>query len=417
LHYQIPKLNWDNRPDVFYGYKIVTSCYVITMIVWGTYNSFGVFFNSLLAEFHWSRAIISGAFSLCTVLSGLAAIPFGRITDKFGPRRIMTACSLLLGTGYILMSEINSVWQFYLIYGVMIGVGTGGFWVPVLSTISRWFSQKRGLMVGIVLSGSGAGTLIFPSLANWLISHYQWRLSITIVGMLTTIIGVSIAQFIKRSPIDAKPFYKENAPTLDILNQSSGYSLGKAARTVQFWIAVTIFFCCGFYGYATLVHIIPQTIDLGIPAAASAGILSVIGGISIPGGLLTGALADRIGVKKTLILFIALATAALVWLIFARFNWQLFLFAILFGLTYGSIGVSETVVSVWLFGLKANALILSIIDFGLTLGAASGPLITGYIFDVTESYQTAFILTAALSIGGLVLVLLLRPLKAFSGGK
>jgi MFS family permease len=165
------------------------------------------------------------------------------------------------------------------------------------------------------------------------------------------------------------------------------------------------------------VHIIPFSIVLGIHQATSAGILAVIGGISILGGFCSGALTDRIGVKKSLTVFLMIALCSLIWLVFSQEIWQLYLFAVIFGLGYGSIGVAETIISVWLFGLKANALILSIIDLGLTLGAASGPLIAGRIFDITESYRTAFILTAVMSLSGLLLTLFLKPLKTSAVSK
>jgi MFS family permease len=411
LSYQTTGTNLKKKPNLFYGYEIVAFCYVTAIVVWGTFNSFGVFFDSLLNEFHWTRAATSGAFSLCTVISGLAAIPFGRITDRFGPRLVMTVCSLVLGAGYILMALINSIWQFYLIYGIIIGVGTSGFWVPVLSTVSRWFSRKRGLMVAIVLTGSGAGTIVFPPFANWLISQYQWRLSIAIIGIISLVTGTVLSQFMKRDPSqtaefpDGVPAVKEDPAR----GTNLGYSIQEAARTPQFWMAGAIFFCCGFCAYTIFVHIIPQALLLGVSSTAAAGIVAVIGGVAILGGLGTGIMADRTGVKKSTVVFLVLAVLALIWLNISRDFWQLYLFAAVFGLAYGSIGVSETILSVWLFGLRDNALILSVIDFGLTIGAAVGPLIAGYIFDITGSYQIAFFLTAFICFSGLVLSLFIKP--------
>jgi MFS family permease len=411
LNYHITGTSLKKKPSLFYGYKIVAFCYITAIIVWGTFNSFGVFFDSLLNEFHWTRAATSGAFSLCTVISGLAAIPLGKITDRFGPRLVMTACSLVLGAGYILMALINSIWQFYLIYGVIIGVGTSGFWVPVLSTVSRWFSRKRGLMVAIVLTGSGAGTIIFPPVANWLISQFQWRLSIAIIGIITLVIGTVLSQFMKRDPSRIAEF-PDGVPAVTegpAFGANRGYSIHEAIRTPQFWMATVIFFCCGFCAYTIFVHIIPEALLLGLSSMAAAGIVAVIGGVAILGGLGTGIIADRTGVKRSTVVFLVLAVLALIWLNISRDFWQLYLFAAVFGLAYGSIGVSETILSVWLFGLKDNALILAIIDFGLTLGAAVGPLTAGYIFDVTGSYQIAFFLTAVVGFSGLVLSLFIKP--------
>ncbi len=410
-NYQTTDLELKPKPNFFYGYSIVTCCYITSMVVWGTWNSFGVFFDSLLAEFNWSRAVTSGAFSLCTIISGLAAIPFGRVTDKIGPRAVMTACSLILGTGYILMALIDSVWQFYLVYGILIGIGTSGFWVPVLATVSRWFSKKRGLMVGIVLTGSGAGTLVFPPIANWLISVYQWRLSIAVVGAATLICGTIISQFIKRDPSTVQQVADGETPGKSSQHEAGGaaHSLKEAVRTPQFWMALGVFFGCGFYAYTIMVHIIPRAVLLGVSPSVAASLLAVIGGISILGGLATGALADRMGIKKTLITFLAIAAAAIIWLLGSRETWQLYLFSALIGLAYGSIGVSETIATIWLFGLKENALILALVDLALTAGAAAGPLVAGYVFDITQSYQGAFILTAVICLASLLISVFVKP--------
>jgi MFS family permease len=350
------------------------------------------------------------------MISGLGAIFFGRVTDKIGPRLLMTFCSLLLGAGYILMALTNTVWQFYLIYGVVIGIGISGFWVPVLSTISRWFSRKRGLMIGVVLTGSGAGTLVLPVIINWLISHYQWRLSIAIIGIITIVVGTLVSQFIKRDPAATGelPDGKKQALSSPGIEHNNGYSLTEAVRTWQFWATIIIFLCCGFYSFTILVHIIPQALYLGLSSTAAANILAVVGGVSILGGLGAGMVADKIGVKKSQIISIIIATISLTWLIVAHQAWQLYLFAIVFGLSFGSIGVLEAICNVWLFGLKANALLLALIDFGMVIGAAIGPVLAGYIFDVTDSYRLAFIFAVALSLAGLILALLLRlPKKAY----
>ena len=157
----------------FYGYIIVSAAFCIQMIAWGMFSTYGVFFKPLTMEFGWTRAMISGASSLSMLVCGLLGIGMGRLTDRFGPRMIMVVCGFFLGLGYFLMSQINTIWQLYLFYGVLIGIGLSAIDVSLLSTVVRWFVNKRGMMSGIVNVGTGVGMLIMPIVANRLISSYK----------------------------------------------------------------------------------------------------------------------------------------------------------------------------------------------------------------------------------------------------
>ena len=154
----------------FYGYIIVAVSFFIMLVTFSFHISFGVFFKPLLTEFGWARAMTSGAFSVYMFLHGLLYIVTGRLNDKYGPRILTTACGIVLGLGYLLMSQISAIWQLYLFYGVIIAIGTSGLWVPLMSTVTRWFVKRRGLMTGITVAGIGTGTIIVPPLANWSIS-------------------------------------------------------------------------------------------------------------------------------------------------------------------------------------------------------------------------------------------------------
>ena len=159
------------KPVLFYGYTLVAIAVGIQIIAWGTYNSFGVFFNPLLAEFGWSRATLSGAASLSQMMVGFGAVLFGNLNDRFGPRLLVAGGGILAGLGYFLMSTTNSVWQLYLYYGVIAGIGLSGIDIILLSTTARWFIKRRGMMSGIVKMGTGIGILVMPIWLNFLISN------------------------------------------------------------------------------------------------------------------------------------------------------------------------------------------------------------------------------------------------------
>ena len=165
MHNQgISSLTGDKKPSFYYGYIIVALAFLIHVILGGTMYTFGVFFKPLASEFGWTRAATSGAFSLFMVLHGFFYIVTGRLNDTFGPRIVVSGCGLFMWLGYLLMSQTSTIWQLYLFYGVIIAVGMGSGYVPLISTLIRWFvnNKKRGLMIGIAVAGIGVGTMIMP---------------------------------------------------------------------------------------------------------------------------------------------------------------------------------------------------------------------------------------------------------------
>ena len=157
-----------SEPRLFYGYVIVATALIIMVIIWGTNYCFGIFFKPLLSEFGWTRAMISGAFSLAILFEGFGSMFMGRLNDRYGSRSIMTTCGLFYGLGYLLMSQTRCVWQLYLFYGVIVGIGLSGSYVSLMSTITRWFVERRGTMIAIVIAGVNIGTLIMTPIANHL---------------------------------------------------------------------------------------------------------------------------------------------------------------------------------------------------------------------------------------------------------
>ncbi len=184
----------------FYGYVVVVAAFLTMVLMLGTFFAFGIFFKPLSTEFGWSRALTSGAFSLSMILTGVLGMVTGRVTDRFGPRVVVSGCGLFIGLGYLLMSQTSAIWQLYLFYGFIMAIGMSGAIIPQMSTIARWFVRRRGLMTGITISGVGVGTMIMPPLASWLISNYGWRNSYVVIGFMVLAGVVSAAQFLRRDP-------------------------------------------------------------------------------------------------------------------------------------------------------------------------------------------------------------------------
>jgi MFS family permease len=379
----------------------------------GTYLAFGVFFNSIVSEFGWSRGITSGAFSLSMVIQGSLAIVMGGLTDRLGPRKVLMFCGLLLGLGFFLMSRIYAVWQLYLFYGVIIGIGMSGIFVPLVSITARWFVRRRAMMAGIVVSGTSIATVIGPLVANQLISVYSWRMSYIMLGGAVVVIVGLAAQLLRHDPaqMGQLPYGQSGGEEHDSRVPAAGFSLKQAVHTRQLWVISAMFFCFGFSVFSSLVHIVPHATDLGISAAGGASILATMGAVGIIGNVVLGTTADRIGNRQVYVISFILMSAALFWLLRATGMWMLFVFAAVLGLARGGMGASQSPLVVDFFGLSSHGLIFGVASLFYTVGAAIGPFLSGYLFDATGSYNSGLLVCAALSIVGIALTAFLRPVK------
>jgi len=399
-----------SKPRIFYGYVIVCVVFVILAVMWGTLYAFGVYFNALLADFGWTKAMTSGAFSLSVVFLALFAVIAGRLSDRFGPRVVLTVGGLLLGTGCLLMSRIETAWQLYLYYGVIIGVGMSTSFVPPASTVARWFVKRRGMMTGIAVSGLSVGTLVMPPFANWLISVYGWRTAYIVTGVTVLIAVVSAAQFLRRDPDEIGQLPYGVNELEDRKTSPTDFSLSEVVHTRQFWMLDVAVLFFGVSLGAVLVHIVPHSIGLGVSPANAALVLALVGGGGIIGRVVMGAVCDRIGNKPALVICFCALSTSLFSLLVAEELWGLFLFAIIFGFGYGGISALVSPMLAELFGLRSLGAILGLTaSIGGDGGSAIGSVVAGYIFDVTGSYYRAYLICAVISAIGLVLILLLKP--------
>ena len=402
------------KKKFFYGYVIVALGLFINMVLGGTLYTFSVFFEPLSTEFGWTRAATSGAFSLYMLLHGVLYIFTGKMNDKLGPRIVMSLCGLLMGLGYMMMSLTGEMWHIYLFYGVIIAVGMSGGYVPLTSTVTRWFTgnSKRGLMVGISVAGVGLGTMIFPPLARWLIDSFGWKTSYVVIGIAVLVIIMSCAQFLKRAP-EQVITNSDNSSSID--TQQQGFSLRKAVKTRQFWLITFAYFGFGLILQAIMVHIVMHVTGLGISATTAATMFIVLGGSSVCARISLGSLADRIGNRAIVIGSFILLTVAVLWLFIAKEMWAFYIFAAVFGFGYGGMVASQSPIVADLFGMRSHGVILGVIVSTITFGSAVGPVMAGAIYDASSSYTAAFIICVVFAVMGIILSLLLRPVS--NGGE
>jgi MFS family permease len=387
----------------------------------GIMYSYGVFFKQLTADFGWSRAATSGVHSLFMLSHGGLAIFMGWLVDRAGPAKIMAFCGFAAGLGLVLTSRISALWQLYLTYGLIVGVGLSGHYTTATATTARWFIKRRGLALGIVTSGVGLGTLILVPVVERLITVYGWSTTYFILGVAAAAVTIPTALFLKRDPAEKqlRPYGGGIAvATLNTANdaktgrsQETGMALKAAALQKQLWMLFAVYFLFNFCLQMVMVHLVNYATDMGIESLIAATFISIIGMGSFSGRLIMGSISDRIGASTALLICCAILMTTMVWLIFSTELWMFYLFAIVFGFAYGGEVPQMPVLIGQFFGLRGLAALVGVVVFGATSGGAVGAWVGGEIFDVTHSYQMAFIIAAIAGSSAVVITLAVKRLR------
>jgi MFS family permease len=370
---------------------------------YGITYSFGVFFKELQAEFGWSRTVTSGVYSLYLITGALVAVAGGWALDRYGPRIVVFLMALFTGTSLVLTSQVQTAWHLYLSYGILFALGAGATYVVAMGSGSRWFIRKRGLALGLIGAGAGLGTMAMVPVATYLVSSYGWRNAFLALGIIAGVALLACVPFLKRDPgdIGALPDGETSLPAPGSPYHSpagggtGGLSLPHALRRLDSWLLLVTWFIYSYSVHLVMTHLVPHITDYQFSLERAASVLVAIGFIAIPTRILIGGLADAIGRKKTALFCALVAAAALFWLVRARELWMLFVFAAAFGIAYGGIDAPITALIGDIFGLRSVGAIIGGLNLGWGMGAAVGPALGGYLFDLSGSYEIAFVMGAA----------------------
>ncbi|MFK7853701.1 MAG: MFS transporter [Granulosicoccus sp.] len=384
--------------------KVVVAAFLTQSLIIGGMFSYGVFLPVLEAEFGWSRTLLSASSSLAFLIMGLLAYLSGLLNDRYGPRWILSVSGALTGLGYVMMSTMNAPWQLLVYFGILIGIGLSTHDVVTLSTVAGWYQKKRGLMTGIVKTGSASGQILVPLAVTALISLAGWRATLLMLGLFTGLGLLLVAQWMRR----ANENQSGDVGGSHNSDLSAGLTFTQARKTRMMWTMCAIQFLVFPTLMSIPLHIVAHAKDLGMNTATAATVLSLIGAASILGRLAIGLLYDRIGGKLALVACHLPMIVVLASLLIIQNPLLLYLFALFYGFAHGGLftAISPTIAE--LFGMKAHGAIFGSVLFFGSLGGALGPVITGIVFDRTSSYELAFTILMLLVSCSLLLVTTLK---------
>lgn len=410
------------KKSYFYGWVIVIlSTFLFAIFAWIFY-SYGIFFKPIASDFGWNRAATSGVFSLFLIAQGVFGVIMGWFADKYGPSKVMALCGLLIASGLILSSQINSLWQYYLSYGIIVGIGIGGVWPVLTGTTARWFDKRRGLALGIITSGIGLGTLVFLPLTERLVFNLGWSQAYIIIGVSVLIVISLCSPALRRPPnkimgiegVVAKPNSEKVISRNREVNQqnpSSKFIFSNIFKTKQLWLLILIYCLFDFSLLMVMVHLVNYATDMNVNPLIAATFLSVVGLSSLTGRLGMGTISDKIGSTNTLVICCLGLLLSLILLIFTDDIGMFYVFSVIFGFAYGGeVTLMAALVSRF-FGLASIAAVIGIVGLGSATGGAVGSWLAGSVFDITRSYQISFITATVASFLAVIITIMLRRIN------
>ena len=409
------------RPRIFYGWWLLGAGTVV-LAMQGAFMAYGLnaFFVPLAVALGTSRGALSLAFSFTRLESAILGPIEGFLIDRFGPRRLMFIGFAVLGMGFLMFSRVNSLLGFYLVFPVIILGGSLSGFLPVVTAVNNWFSRRRGLATGICSAGVNVGGVLVAVVALF-IGAYGWRAAAVMIGLIIWLLGFPLAAMIRHRPQpygylpdgDDPEEHEVSSgdgtahPSADSI-ESPDFTPMQALKTPAFW---TISAC---HGLSVLIismvtiHQIPLLVDAGMSFETAASVLAFMTGVAAVGRVVGGYLADKVGMKPTLLVCFLLMSAGVVVLASAQTVQQAIVYAVLYGLGYGARAPILIALRGEFFGPRNFATIMGLSQPVMVLGSFFGPIAAGFAYDVQGSYRMVFSVIAVINLIGAALVFFIK---------
>jgi MFS family permease len=385
----------DREREPGYAWVVVGVLFLAQAVALGVRGTIGLLVTPWENEFGWGRAAVSVTASLGFVVYGVAQVISGRWADRIGPRVIFAASIALLGVGTAAVSTILTLWQAYVIFGILIMFAIGGASSPTSAVaVARWFTARRGLALGVVSAGSAAGQFVLVPVMAALIGMVGWRSAFLWLSAAILVVALPTILFLLRDDPDAQTTKSAG----EGLRGEPPMTLAEITRHSSFWYLALSFFVCGVTTSGLIdTHFIPYALDHHVAAVTAATAFGVLSLVNMIFTTLSGAVSDRLGYTRLLGWIYAGRAVTLVYLLFAGDPTSLFIFAVAFGIVDFSTVAPTTALSTVMFGRRSAGAVFGLVAFSHQIGSALGSYTGGLLHDLTGSYASFILAGAALS--------------------
>ncbi len=375
-----------------YRWLMVAAGALLTCIALGAEFSLAVYLPPMAEATGWSRAGISGTMTIDFLAMGISAFGWGTLSDRIGPRLVALIGSVLIGAGQLLAARAQSLLMFQLCYGLMVGIGTGAIYAPLMAAAANWFEERRGLAVALVSAGMGVAPMTVSPIARWLVSTHDWRWAMTAIAITAWTLMIPAAALLRRGETGASaPVQAGAAP--------ASMSLPQALRSLPFIVfAATFFLCCGAHA-GPIFHTMSYAIACGIAPMSAVSIYSLEGLAGLGGRLLFGLMADRYGAKRVLVGGLFLQAAVIGLYVYARELFEFYALAAVLGTAYGGVMPLYASLARDYFPARLMGGIMGAAAAVSSLAMALGPLIGGWVFDRYGAYGWLYLGSFAVGLG------------------
>jgi len=417
------KSQLSGKPKFFYGYWILLTAFFCSFVHSGCgFYAFSLFVTPLQAEFGWGRGGIMLALTIFFLIGGLSAPYVGRLVDRYGAKRVLAIGSFVTGLGLVLVGLVQALWQFYAAY-VVVGVGMAATgMVPATAVVSNWFKKWRGTAIGVMSAGIGAGGFAMaPLIGAYLLPNFGWRISFFTLAFITWLLIPLVLLVIKTRPEDMGLYPDGREEPETIVEAATSPSVPEemtvrmALATSTFWLIAASFLANGFSEVGVLQSQVPYLEDIGFPLSTAATAFGVVGLFSLIGKFGFGWLCDHVQAKYACALGLGVQLVGIVILLAvdpessAVILWS---YVVVIGLGVGSWLPTMSMLISTNFGLAAYGSLFGIVTLSQNIGTSTGPLMAGYMYDATGSYQWAFIIFIILYAIAIPTILAVRRPKA-----
>ncbi|MCA1442744.1 MFS transporter [Ensifer sp. IC4062] len=387
-----------------YRWVIVAAGGLLGCIAIGAMFSLPVFLRPISEDTGWSVTGVSSAMTIGFIAMAVASMIWGSLSDRWGPRLVVSIGSAVLAAALALASQATSLVEFQLVFGLAVGGATAAIFAPMMACVTGWFDTHRSLAVSLVSAGMGMAPMTMSPFAAWLVTIYDWRTSLLIIAAFSGAVMIPVALLVRRPPA-LEGQHAVASPD----GQQADMSVGQAIRSPQFIILfLTNFFCCATHS-GPIFHTVSYAISCGIPMIAAVSIYSVEGLAGMGGRVAFGLFGDRFGAKRVLVSGLLLQAFGALAYFFVRDLGAFYAVAAVFGFIYAGIMPLYAVIARENFPLRMMGTVIGGTAMAGSLGMATGPLAGGLIYDAFDSYGWLYIGAWGIGIGAFLIALTFRP--------